>query len=262
MFIQRIINYIKKIIPQSIKSKIYNLLIEVILIPVIFQNLYFKSKIKDYKNIPIIINNRNHFTYLKKLINFLEKKEYNNIIILDNASTYQPLLDYYKKIKHRIIYLNENLGHMALNKCNLFNEIKNDYFVYTDPDILPIDECPDDFLKHFLDLMKKDYKVQKVGFSLKIDDLPDCYNKKQQVINWEKQFWNKKIKQDVYIASIDTTFALHRPNIKSSFLNKYTYHYRTDYPYQARHLPWYEDSNNLPEDILFYLENAVIGNHW
>jgi len=245
------------------KSKLILLIPKLILL--IPKRYFLDPKIKDYKKIPIVINNRNHYPYLKKLIEFLERKGYLNIIILDNGSTYRPLLEYYKKIPYRIIYLNQNLGHMAINKCSLFDELKNNYYVLTDPDVLPIEDCPEDFMKYFLDIMNNDIFVDKVGFSLKIDDLPDRYNKKQQVIEWEKRFWQNEVKPGVYKATIDTTFALHRPDVKSSFLsfNYITKHYRTSYPYSARHLPWYEDPNNLPDDINYYYKNTFTGiNNW
>jgi hypothetical protein len=224
--------------------------------------VFFHSKIKNYKEIPIIINNRNRLRYLMQLIDFLRKSGYTNIIILDNDSTYPPLLEYYQMSSYKIVYLKENLGHMALNKCDLYNEVKNDYFVYTDPDILPLMECPADFIKHFLNIMKKDFLIQKAGFSLKIDDLPDYYDKKQKVIDWESQFWKDEIFPGVYQAAIDTTFALHRPHVKSSLLSKHIKHCRTGYPYQARHLPWYEDSNNPSEESIFYHKHANMSNNW
>jgi hypothetical protein len=252
---------IKKFLPRGIvflSKKRHTILF---LCNLIRMKLLRKIRPIDYKNIPIIINNRNHYTYLLRLITFLEKYNYKNIIILDNASTYKPLLEYYRKSKYRIIYLSENLGYKAINKCSLWNEISNDYFVYTDPDILPIEECPENFLEYFVSIMESDLLLTKVGFSLKIDDLSDSYDKKQKVIEWESQFWQSKRKDGNYDASIDTTFALHGPGVKSSFLS-YSRHCRTAYPYQARHLPWYEDSNNLPEDVVYYYQTREIGGNW
>jgi hypothetical protein len=228
----------------------------------VIKNLLFRPKKTDYKNIPIIINNRNHYDYLLRLIQFLEKCGYNNIILLDNASTYPPLLEYYNSTKHRVIRLNENIGHMALNNCSLWQEVKNNYFVYTDPDVVPIDECPENFLEYFVSIMEKDIFLQKVGFSLKIDDLPDCYDKKEKVIGWENQFWNIKNNDGNFIAPVDTTFALHRPGVKVSFLSGNIKHCRTKYPYTARHLPWYEDSNKLSENMAYYYKYAEKGNNW
>ncbi|MDR2602215.1 MAG: hypothetical protein LBC53_07170 [Spirochaetaceae bacterium] len=56
------------------------------------------------------------------------------------------------------------MGHTAINKCRLYDEIKNDYFVYTDPDVLPVNERPENFLEYFLNLMKKNFGRKKPGF--------------------------------------------------------------------------------------------------
>jgi len=72
------------------------------------------SQIIDYKRIPIIINNFNRLTYLKELIQSLEQRGYSNIYIIDNLSTYQPLLDYYESCRYRIFRLKKNLGSYAL----------------------------------------------------------------------------------------------------------------------------------------------------
>src|SRR5665213_132298 len=98
----------------------------------------------DYKNIPVIINIRNRFTYLIFLITWLEKAGMKNIIILDNESTFPALLEYYSTTKHRIVKLGNNLGHLALWKSDLYKEIENKFYVYTDPDVVPVDECPVD----------------------------------------------------------------------------------------------------------------------
>jgi hypothetical protein len=195
------------------------------------------------------------------LVNFLEKHGYSNIIILDNDSTYPPLLEWYSRTTHRIVYLRRNAGHLALCECPLWNEIKTDYFVYTDPDVVPIAECPENFMEYFLSILKKNRRILKVGFSLKIDDLPDYYRKKNDVVAWESQFWQNKMKNGNFLAPIDTTFALHRP----FWMVGYVHHIRdcrTAYPYTARHMPWYEDSDNLSENMRYYYQTAKRVNNW
>ena len=63
----------------------------------------------DPKAIPIIINNRNRYTFLLQLIEALELRGYTNIHILDNDSDYPPLLEYYARTKHSVHFLNANL---------------------------------------------------------------------------------------------------------------------------------------------------------
>lgn len=226
-----------------------------------FKGALFGKKVNNFKNIPIIINNFNQLTYLKKLVSFLEEKGYNNIYIIDNASTYPQLLEYYSTSKHEVIYLKENIGYKALWETSLFKKFRNSYYVYTDPDVLPIEDCPDNFLEYFYNLLQKYKRAQKVGFSLKIDDLPSCFKNKGQVIKWEKNFWNKELDTNIYSAPIDTTFALYRPFAHGE-ANFVELNIRTGYPYQARHLPWYNNSEKLTDEQLYYISQCNKITHW
>jgi hypothetical protein len=220
------------------------------------------SKIADYKKIPIIINNFNRLDSTRKLIENLEKRGYTNLYIIDNVSTYPPLLEYYKTCKYTIYQLDKNLGMNALWISGIFKNFRHDFFVYTDSDIIPIDECPDDFLSFFLDTLKKHRLAQKVGFSLVIDDLPDCYAMKNEVISHEKQFYKYKCDELLFWAPIDTTFALYRPWAKRRHGNFSIEMYRTAFPYMARHTPWYVDSKNPDEETLFYLNQKLTITGW
>lgn len=220
------------------------------------------SKIKDYKQIPIIINNFNRLDSMKKLIESLEKRGYTNISIIDNLSTYPPLLDYYKTCRYTVFRLNRNIGMTALWKSDIYRKFRNDFFVYTDSDIVPIEECPDDFLLFFLNTLKKYRLAQKVGFSLKIDDLPDHYAMKKEVILWEKQFSEYKCDEFLYRAPIDTTFALYRPRSQRKHAFFDIEMYRTAFPYMARHLPWYIDSENPDEENRYYINQTLIKTSW
>lgn len=226
-------------------------------------NIYTKYICKDidYHEIPIIINNRNRYTSLKLLIESLQDRGYQNIIILDNDSTYKPLLDYYNTIKYRVIYLNKNLGYRALEKIKLYKKIRKNYFVYTDSDVIPVKECPSDFLLQFKKLFKKYPKCQKVGFSLKIDDLPDAYINKKNVISHESKFYENSLENNIYEADIDTTFALHKPYSLIS-TQGYFQMIRVGFPYQARHIPWYTDSTNISEEEKYYIDHVEIGTSW
>lgn len=217
----------------------------------------------DYKSIPIIINNRNRLTYLKKLINSLEIRGYYNIIILDNNSTYEPLLNFYKnECKYKICYLKDNLGHLALWKTPLFNDYKFNYYIYTDSDLELIEECPENFIEDILLEMKKNRFIQKIGLSLRIDNLPDSYNLKQDVIKWENKFYLHRYKNDNYfISQVDTTFAIYRP---FAYGGSSDHHLtlRTSFPLMANHLPWYIDSSNMSFEDKYYIENANSSTFW
>ncbi|MFN8210054.1 MAG: glycosyltransferase [Bacteroidales bacterium] len=219
--------------------------------------LIFPSGIKDIRDIPIIINNFNRLGYLRQLVSALEKRGYRNIHILDNCSSYPPLLEYYKSCNCNVIRLDKNLGAYSLWRSGVIRKFNKDYFVYTDPDVLPVEECPDDFLDFFLKALKDHPLASKVGFSLKIDDIPDFFAPKEKVLAHEKTFYRFLDEDEkLYYAPIDTTFALYRPRAQWKHANYNIEMYRAAWPYTARHLPWYLDSSNPDEETLYYLETA------
>jgi len=115
------------------------------------------------------------------------------------------------------------------------------------PYVVPIKSCPRDALKLFYKLLRRYRSVTKVGFGLKINDLPNHYAHKARVKRWEKQFWDHEISPGVFRAPIDTTFALYRAGTEFGFAAL-----RTGAPYVARHLPWYMDSMRPSREEKFY----------
>lgn len=227
-------------------------------------NAFVKQQLKDYKSIPIIIISFNQYYYLKQLIAFLLQKGYHNIVIIDNNSTYKPLLDYFDQIKDAITIhrLQDNFGHLSFWKHkSLFNIYSKGYYVVTDPDIVPIRECPEDFLLTFRNLLDKAYDRTKVGFSLKLDDIPDTNRNKKYILEWESQFWKSKIHPFAFKAEIDTTFALYRPHYRYK-LKHFTKAWRTDYPMQARHGGWYLNLDDLTDEQQYYMNTANDSASW
>ena len=227
-------------------------------------NYFFELNKNDIKKIPIIINNYNRLTTLKRLIQSLEKRGYENIHILDNKSCYPPLLDYYKEISPtiKVHFLNKNYGYKALWKSGKWRSFMFSYFCYTDSDLEIIDECCDDFLEKFYQLLIKYPEVFKVGFSLSINDLPDYYSRKQEVIDWEKRFYEIEKEPNIFIAPIDTTFAIYRPFSKRGKRNGEDEMLRIGFPYQCKHLPWYNECANLTEEEKYYLQSVEKPTHW
>ena len=223
--------------------------------------LFRKDKHVNFKDLPIIINNRDRLTTLILLLDSLRKRGYENLHIIDNVSTYPPLLEYYDKCPYPVYRQTENLGHRALWKSGIYKRFGRGFYVYTDSDLQIVDECPTDFLKVFLDAMKEDRKLVKVGLSLKIDDLPDCFRNKMDVIKWESQFYQQKVSNVFYRANVDTTLALYRPGFNQA-ANSFLKMYRSAFPYQARHLPWYIDSENIQEEEMYYVQHAKTKTHW
>ena len=215
----------------------------------------------DSWNVPIFIISYNRLKYLKQQISVLENWGYTNLIILDNASTYEPLLAYLQTLPHRVEFLPKNLGHKALWQCpQFFPIIFQQYYVLTDNDVIPDEHCPPDFMAHFYSILQRYPHVPKVGFSLRIDDLPACYTESDKVREWEAQFWKKRLddQDELYDAPLDTTFALYRPGIIPADRRWFSA-IRTGAPYCARHLPWYEDSSSHSEEFIRYKQSALAG---
>jgi len=215
------------------------------------------------KNIPIVILNKDRLDPLKKLVNVLQNKNYNNIIIVDNRSTYLPLLNWYETSKLNIFYNNipetlfdtGTLHRLAYEvKHHIFTEIVKDYFIFTDSDVVPIDEIPDNFVEDMIYVLNK-YNKHKIGLGLKIDDLPIDQPAAKDAIKTEAPYWDNKVEDkefDLYAAPIDTTFAVYAPNSTAGWSANCL---RMGGKYIARHMPWYYDINNLPEDEYFYLKH-------
>ena len=215
------------------------------------------SKI-DYRDIPVIIINFNRFNHLQKLVDWLEKADMRNIFIIDNASTYPLILDYYNQTKHNVIKLNVNIGYKAFWDTPIHLWFKGLPYILTDPDVIPVENCPLDAIKFFQEILTKYDNINKVGFGLQIDDIPDHYHKKSEVIEWETKFWGKPVSENLYKADIDTTFALYRAN---SVKQQWGKTLRTGGDYLIKHLPWYENSNLLSEEELYYRKMAI-GSSW
>jgi hypothetical protein len=208
---------------------------------------------------PIVINNFNRLDCLKQQVAWLEHAGIKNIYIIDNASTYPPLLAYYKQCPYIVFRLTENVGHTAFWDTHIHLWFKNRFYVLTDPDVVPVEECPATVLDHFYSLLQIHHGITKVGFGLKIDDLPDHYQRKREVIEWETKYWSQYVGDDVYKAPIDTTFALYRPNTR---YQQWDTTLRTGGIYQARHLPWYEDSEKPSDEEIYFKKVTTQTSSW
>lgn len=216
-------------------------------------------KHKDVLSYPIIINNFNRLEYLELQIDWLLTIGHTNIHIIDNGSTYQPLLRFYKKVSATIYMLNSNVGHESLWRTHLFQRFGKYYHVYTDPDVLPNENTPVDFMYYFKSLLDKYPEIKKVGFGLYTNDLPDFYPKKQEVINWESQMYEDEIEPGVFKSKIDTTFSLYKPG---SFLQCWDSTLRTGGKYMLKHMPWYENTSQPSEETKFYSKVMSNASSW
>jgi hypothetical protein len=204
--------------------------------------------------IPILITCHNRVEPLRHLVSWLESAGYERIAFVDNASTYEPLLSYYENTPHQVLRLGKNVGHLAVWEARVLETIGHSGpYVVTDCDVVPDHEAPADALDYFAELLFRYGDVDKVGFGLHIDDLPETYQFRGDVIDWESRFWADEVEQGVYRADIDTTFALYRPTARNASYRAL----RTGSPYLARHLPWYKDSKTVSDEDRYYRDHAT-----
>lgn len=196
---------------------------------------------------PIYINCRDRVTPLRALVEWLETASHERIVLLDNDSTYEPLLAYYKATSHEVIHLGRNAGSRALWITDL---VPGEWFVYTDPDVIPIAECPHDAVAHLYDLLERYPTFPKAGLGLHLDDLPATLPS----LKWEQSLVSpdRELEPGAFDSLIDTTFALYRPGARFDYRAV-----RTGAPYQARHMSWYVTEPDA-EDA-YYLEHAIPG---
>ena len=233
------------------------------------------------KDIPIFILNKDRLNTLKMFIDSMHKRNYTNITIIDNKSTYEPLLEWYKTSGINVYFnpmpITDNSSlHRLVHEYQIpqFRDVvMNNYYILNDSDIVPIDECPDDFVDVMIKLCFG-LKAHKIGLGLKIDDLPDIFYNKQKVLDIETSYLNNPSTGmlegypnpiTLYRAAVDTTFAVYSPGTACGWggPNIGAYHtgektgpcFRMSNPFMARHLPWYYDYNNLPEDEYYYIKN-------
>jgi hypothetical protein len=136
------------------------------------------------------------------LIDCLRARGYNNIYIIDNASDYKPLLSYYSDAKLRVFRLPKNVGCYAMWQTDIGKSFEKTYYALTDPDVLPIEECPNDFVELFITTLGKHSQVGKVGFGLRLDDLPTSSTLWHSIVSHELHFWRQRIAPNLYLAPI------------------------------------------------------------
>ncbi len=203
---------------------------------------------------PTFIICRDRVTCTAQLVSWLEQAGQQRIYLVDNDSTYQPLLEYYEQTPHTVIRVGGNGGQTIVWNSDILNTFaKDEYFIVTDPDVIPVEECPADWAERFRHVLDNYQDRTKVGFGLKLDDLPDHFKFKQNVIDYESKFFHwAGPEPGLHFAPIDTTFALYRPGATQDI----SFSCRTSGAYLARHLPWYIDSENPGEEEQYYIEHA------
>lgn len=213
----------------------------------------------DPHTMPIVINAFNRVSCLRALVEALRVRGYDNLYVIDNASDYPPLLDYYRDARLSVFFLDKNVGCYSMWRTDIERQFLAGHYVYTDPDVVPVEDCPEDFMAHFLRVLHGRPTVGKVGFALKIDDLPAWLPYRDEIVSIERHFWANPLDANLYWAALDTCFALYGPGVRGGH---WVPSIRTAGRYLARHVTWYLDPADLPDDEIHYRRTSYKSTHW
>ena len=121
------------------------------------------------KQTPILINCRDRVTPLRELVDWLERAGHERIALIDNGSTWEPMLDYLKASPHSVLF-ESNHGARAPWKMGI---LPTEPWVYTDCDIIPIPDCPLHLVDKLQEVLDRWPTCPKAGPGLYLDDVPE-----------------------------------------------------------------------------------------
>lgn len=212
------------------------------------------------ENITAVIIGYNQYTYIKNMVSQLEKYT-KDIVVIDNASDYEPLLNYYENdFKYSLLRQKVNYGHSVYYTQDWLKKLTGDVFILTDPDLEFNPKLPDNFISELINISNY-YQTSKVGFALLIDSddiRPEITHIGYSVKDWESQFWQNRLfyepnpDLELYSAAIDTTFCL----INRKYSNP---HIRVAGNFTCVHIPWHINylSNLEKDEYERYLQNNI-----
>jgi hypothetical protein len=217
--------------------------------------------------IPIYIPTFNNPTYTSNFISQLERFNLNKITVVDNASTFPPMVKLLNEIsnKYELIRLNKNRGpHLLIRDLNYYEKLPN-YFILSDPDIEISRNIPEDFINTLIEV-SEEFKIGKVGLALAIPKEEELIEKfiymdgeKRSLIEWEEQFWENEVGKtsqgdSIFLTTLDTTFALY--NKKYFNLEDRYKSLRIGGRYTSKHLGSYAKTIVPQEENEYYLSNT------
>ena len=213
--------------------------------------------------VPLYIPTFNNPTYTRNFLNQVDGLNFSQIIILDNKSTYQPMIDLLAQIdsKYEVIRLEENYGpHYILRNPEYYKTLP-DIFSLSDPDV----EFPKNISGNFQEEMIKigiKYRFGKVGFAIEVPSeneflelVVNLDGKLRNMHEWEQQFWQNVIDKTtsgdpIFQTTLDTQFAIYN---KEFFNPEERYKaLRIGGKYTSKHLGFYKESIVPKEESDFY----------
>ena len=203
--------------------------------------------------IPIFIPCFNNATYCRSMHSQLSEFGKMSVVFIDNNSTDGDMISFLESQDVVSIRLDINLGPRALITYKRYFDALPNCFCLSDPDLIFNPDMPHSFVEDLLALSERS-KFGKVGFALRIDDADKMrettlriFGTSRNIIEWEKKYWvrpypDNSIKAPVYVASIDTTFALYNKKYVTARTGRGFFRaLRVAGKYTARHDPWYKE---------------------
>jgi hypothetical protein len=229
----------------------------------------------NHHKTPVFIMAYNQYTYVKSMVDQLMKYPNLQLYIIDNKSTYPPLVEYLKTIdgKHgvKVLYQDKNYGHKVYERPDII-ALGGDKYIVTDPDLLLNDKLPHNFVD-ILSELSDQYKTNKIGFALDIKNNIDMSkfldsSKTITIDSNEAKYWKDRIEHptyELYKAPIDTTFSL--INKKYYKPGKLDDSIRIAGNFTSVHRPWLNNMEQelLPGELDYYLNKDNISttlNRW
>jgi glycosyltransferase involved in cell wall biosynthesis len=223
--------------------------------------------------VPVIINSFNQPTYLRSMLEQLSRVEHGEIVVLDQASTYPPMLEYLQELESEltVVRLRTNNGPHWLFTSGLALTLPK-FFIYTDADIRFPADMPAGFIGEMIRAVEF-LQATKLGLALDISQ-PEAMKRANINIGgedytfatWESQFWRHPLSVgdlQLYEAPVDTTFALYNRREfdpwARAFAKKKIFDcmdtprsYRLAGRYTSTHLPWMLDDPIPQEELDYY----------
>lgn len=220
--------------------------------------------------LPVFVNSYNQLTYLRDTVDWFARHGFGDVTVLDNASRYPPLLDYFTSAdftaKARVIHLGGNLGPRGALARAVADPATDAGFIFTDPD-LTLPEPPDPAMIATMLGIGRRHGVWKVGLALDIDPdrnkLDMVTYRTRTVAQVERKYWKHAVEDGVFKATTDTTFFLGVPQPGGGrFADLGTRQaripsLRVGRPgFVALHRPWLKHDSVPAEETAFYYDTT------
>lgn len=231
------------------------------------------------KETPVYLTNFNNLeTGFRTMVDWFLDREM-KITVFDNKSSYPPLLEYYQQMADKIdvVHVGFN-GNTWVFWQSDFNTTERTakHYITSDADCPPDPDCPTDLVEKMIAALDAVPSAKKVSPGIRIDNLPDWYDRKAQAIECQTgcsgngpcvdtlKNGQPEVGDIVEISGLpklrraitDTTMTMWRGGFRSegrlSTSDWQDEQYRMDYPYVVKHVPWYADSSRPTDESLFY----------